>query len=209
MAVEIHTYGMFSWVLFAVVKFQTRLVYELALGLRFMETFASGVPVRRRSAGTVEEGLLEGSEFGTIRRRLGRKGSHPYEKGWRVIGHGDFNAGLPSLYRWAHRSGLLGSWLERLWQRYEDDLRVGIFNYGISHGPPMPPRPQDFADWTPRRGSGGSKRRSGAAGKRIFCAGRPMRATTRRIQRSRLCMSRCGLQWRSSTLPCSSTICGV
>src|SRR5947208_738640 len=97
-AVELHTYGTFSWLLFAVVQLQSRLTYELALGIRFMQTHPDGVPVEQKVRGIVDvigSDVLEGTEFRTIRDRLGRRGSHRYVDGWRVVGHADFDGGLP------------------------------------------------------------------------------------------------------------------
>src|SRR2546425_884642 len=92
-AVELHTYGLFAWVFFTAATLQARLTQELALGMRLLEFYRQRIPVEQRDkAGVViATDAVEGSELRVIRMRLGSRGSHPRNKGWRVVGHADFD----------------------------------------------------------------------------------------------------------------------
>jgi hypothetical protein len=149
-AVELHVYGTFSWALFTVAVLQARLTYELALGIRFFESYGGRVPMERREGGNVlESDIIETTDLRTLRYQLSHRGTHRRRDHWRLVGHRQFDADLLSLYYWARAEGVIRPWLDLEWARHADRIRDGVFYFGLEQPAPVPPRPLDLADWTP------------------------------------------------------------
>jgi hypothetical protein len=112
---HLHTYGAFSYDLFALSASAAHTALELLLGLRFIEWYGGQVPLREHRTGASE--VIAADDFARLRRRLGRRRRSDGTGGWHLDGDPEFDGSLASLLRWARTTGVLRRWLDQLWSR--------------------------------------------------------------------------------------------
>lgn len=123
----LHVYGTFAYEFFGVAVTEAHLLYETALGARFVETYAGQIPLVRRRTG--ESVVLEIPRFSELTEAL-RRGRYRYwarskkHDGWLVRGLPEFDCSLPALLRWAHDAGLLATWLDGRWEDAYPPMRI-------------------------------------------------------------------------------------
>ncbi|MHB8246994.1 MAG: hypothetical protein ACYDGN_16935 [Acidimicrobiales bacterium] len=105
---SVHTYGVLNYDLFTVAGDLAFLVFEQALGKRFVAFYGGEIPVVDKSGGA---GVISARTFGDVREALRRGGTHS-RGGWRLQLRSDelinFRPTLDhSLFTWARREGLL------------------------------------------------------------------------------------------------------
>ena len=145
-----YTYALFAYELFSVAEAYGHLLYEMALGERFIELYARRIPLIHRPSG--ERTALEVARFGDIWRAL-HEGPRRHwmlnesHAGWSVEGHTRFLGSLPELLHWAHGAGLLRSWLAFEWSRVEGGVRrAAMSTFGEERVIPA-----DYDSWDARR----------------------------------------------------------
>jgi hypothetical protein len=124
----VHRYGLFNYGFFTIASIQASFLGELALGVRFVEAYAVGLPLVDRSG--QERAVLMPSTFRDVAMAMGSRGSHPHRaragrKSWILDGHPTFDASFNSLLKWAYSTGRLSGWLGDQWRRNEDRIKYG------------------------------------------------------------------------------------
>jgi hypothetical protein len=122
------TYAVFAYELFSVAEAYARLLYEMALGERFVGLRDRRVALVHRDSGQRVE--LEVATFGDLWRALHEERYRHWmldktHAGWFVEGHARFLGSLPDLLNWAHGAGLLQAWLSFEWSRVGAGVRYG------------------------------------------------------------------------------------
>lgn len=122
----LHVYGVFQYGFFSLADQAAWIFMESALGVRFVDRLAGRIPFVQGAT----RAILEASSYQDVTEAVA--GPYSYRQGWRLEGHEDygggrfFNGSYLSLMRWAHREGVLASWLLDRWTRNEVSIRAAV-----------------------------------------------------------------------------------
>lgn len=143
---RLHTYGLFVYEFFTVTARYALLVLESALRAKFVAVHADDVALvnpRKR-----QEARIQLTRYDQMEEALGRRGQYPARDGWTLAGlEGPFDGSLWALFRWARSRGYLRVWLDGLWERFRDGVKMSeMSRFGDDRR--IPP---EYASWHPAK----------------------------------------------------------
>jgi hypothetical protein len=138
---RLHTYGAFSYDLFAMSTSAANTAIEFVLGVRFVDWYSHGIPLVEHATGARESVVTDSYEH--VRSRFGRKGRDG-NGGWYLEGDKLFDGSLASLLRWARSSRALGLWLDRIWSQ----CAINVISAELTVSGPSRRVPDEWTGWT-------------------------------------------------------------